>query len=81
MNIAVLQRLYSTPALELAGELQGACAALPAAAAVLYQKVSDADRVALDQLERLAERAEGIRRLAMRTREALARETDPSRAA
>lgn len=81
MNVALLQRLYAASSLELAGELQAACAALPSAATTVYTKVNDLDRVALDMLERLAERAEGIRRLAMRTREALARETDPPRAA
>jgi len=79
MNLAVLQRLYSAPPIELAGELQAACAALPAASATVYAKVNDLDRTALDMLERLAERVEGIRRLAMRTREALARETNPPR--
>lgn len=78
MNVTLLQRLYSAPPIELAGELQAACAAMPAAAATVYAKVNDIDRTALDMLERLAERADGIHRLAMRTREALARETDPS---
>jgi len=77
MNLAVLQRLYSAPPIELAGELQAACAALPAASTMVYAKVNDVDRAALDMLERLAERAEGIRRLAMRCREAFARETNP----
>lgn len=81
MNVALLQRLYSAPANDLADELQAACAALPAAAATVSVKVNDRDRTALDMLERLAERADGIRRLAMRTREALAREVNPPHAA
>jgi len=81
MNVALLQRLYAASSLELAGELQAACDALPAAAATVYAKVNDLDRTALDMLERLAERADGIRRLAMRTREAQARETNPPQAA
>jgi len=81
MNVALLQRLYSAPPIELAGELQAACAALPAAASTAYRKVSTLDRSGLDALERLAERANGIARLAMRTREALARETSPPNAA
>jgi hypothetical protein len=81
MNVALLQRLYAAPPIELAGELQAACAALPAAASTAYGKVRDLDRTGLDLLERLAERGEGIRRLAMRTREALARETNSPNAA
>ncbi len=81
MNVALLQKLHATPALELAGELQGACGALPGAATTIYGRVTDKDRAALDMLERLAERAEGIRRLAMRTREALKREAEPQQAA
>jgi len=76
MNIATLQALHATPAVQLASELQGACAAIPAAATTAQASVSRADRASLDQLERLAERAEGIRRLAMLTRQAMARETD-----
>jgi hypothetical protein len=81
MNVAALHRIYQSPAIELAGELQAACAALPAAATTMYAKVSVADRHALDGLERLAERAEGLRRLAMRTRDALMRETHPKNVA
>lgn len=85
MNVAALQAMHATPAVELASELQGACAGIAAAATTVQASVSRNDRAALDQLERLAERGSGIARLAMLTRSALqrdlARETDPPRAA
>ena len=78
MNIAHLQAIYAAPSIELAGQLVSAVDALPAAALSANTLVHDGDRTALDLLERIAERAGGIQRLAMRTREAMLRERAPA---
>ena len=75
MNIADLHQVhYSVPAATLSAQMVDACDALPTAANTANRLVQDKDRAALEMLDRIAERAEGLRRLALRTREIYARE-------
>jgi hypothetical protein len=82
MNAASLQQqLYVASPESLAAQLVEAIDALAPAATTAHRLAVDHDRIALGLLERLAERLEGARRLAMHTRAALARDTDPHRIA
>ena len=75
-SLAPLQALYAAPSIEVSSQLVAACDALPAAAVKANTLVHDRDRTALDLLERIAERAGGIQRLAMRVRTAMMRERE-----
>jgi hypothetical protein len=60
-------------------EVVAAGEGFPDAVRTVARLARDGDRSALDALERLAERAEGLRRHALLAREAIIREREPSR--
>jgi hypothetical protein len=82
MNVALLQRLYGRSSAELLAELHGAALNLPGVLDQIGHLVADGDSLALERLERLAERFSGLNRLALQARVALVNErhSDPEAA-
>jgi hypothetical protein len=71
---ASIEKAHNRPSRDLLQELGAACNALPSAVHETARLARDRDRSALDRLERIAERAEGIRRCALLARQALQEE-------
>jgi hypothetical protein len=75
MNATVF-RAHSQGSRALLAQLVDAIDALPPQMAATDQLAHDRDIAALDRLERIAERCNGLARLAMQARAALQRELD-----
>jgi hypothetical protein len=71
VNVAAMR-----PARDMLAEIVEAGDAMPLAVRTADRLARDGDRGALDALDRLAERAEGLRRHALLAREALVRERE-----
>jgi hypothetical protein len=81
MNIAILRCLYGRTSAELLAELHEAALNLPGALDQIGHLVADGDSLALERLERLAERFAGLQRQATLTRAALLNERHSPEAA
>ena len=68
--------VFMRPARQMLDEIVSAADAMPLAVRTADRLARDGNRSALDALERLAERAEGLRRHALLAREALIRERE-----
>lgn len=75
MNATVLA-IHSQNSRVLLGQLVGAADALAPEVAVTDRLAHDGDIAALDRLERIAERCNGLARLALQARQALRNELD-----
>jgi hypothetical protein len=81
MNVALLQRLYGRSSAELLAELHESALNLPGVLDQIGHLVADGDTLALERLERLAERFAGLQRQALLARAALLNERHSPEAA